>query len=101
MRRALYFSASVITELYTKMKAFAAGYSNIVSYREVTFLSDCVGMDVEAACQNPTSGIQSVYCLSHIKFWVVTCYNKSSLFRSSAILAVIMPRCAHAHSGIR
>lgn len=42
--------------------------STLCSCRDVTFLKDCVGADVEAACANPTPG--SVILLENLRFHV-------------------------------
>ena len=40
----------------------------IVNGRDVTFLSDCVGLEVEAACASPAPG--SVILLENLRFHV-------------------------------
>ena len=41
-------------------------------YRDITFLNDCVGADVEKACENPNAGIRghfSVFFHILFNFW--------------------------------
>lgn len=37
-------------------------------FRDVTFLSDCVGPEVESACANPANG--SVFLLENLRFHI-------------------------------
>lgn len=37
-------------------------------YRHVTFLNDCVGAEVEAACANPAHG--SIFLLENLRFHI-------------------------------
>lgn len=40
----------------------------MIFFRDVTFLPDCVGPEVESACANPASG--SVFLLENLRFHI-------------------------------
>lgn len=45
-----------------------AFFANLIPFRDITFLNDCVGSEVESACANPAPG--SVILLENLRFHV-------------------------------
>jgi len=71
----------------------------VVNGRDIQFLSDCVGPEVEAACANPSPG--SIILLENLRFHIEEEGKVTAKDGSKVLLVCLFIRCAEAQRCVK